>query len=139
VAETLAQMYERDLEHSTEIVLDTHSRPRPAHARRRHHRRVRGRSGSAARAAAGALRLSHTVGAAIADRRVLGRAEAGVMAGVGVALIALTAVGILWPRVIAVPLVLLAGWIGIALVIRAIELHQRPAGEDAVVDEIPGG
>ena len=137
VAGTLADMYERDLAHSTEIVLDTRSRRlRPAHRRRR--RPLRGGTGGAVRAAAGALRLSHTVGAAITDRRVLGRTEAGIMAGVGVGLIVLTAVGILWPRLLAVPIVLLAGWVGIALVIRAIELYKHPREVEERIEEIAG-
>ena len=37
-------------------------------------------------------------------------------------------VGILWPAVLAAPIVLLAGWIGIALVVRAIEVYVRPFG-----------
>src|SRR6185436_7282665 len=88
-------------------------------------RRRRGTKATAARAAAGALRLSHTVGAAITNRRVLGRAEAGIMAVVGAALLGITALGILWPLVIAAPVVLLAGWVGIALVVRALELYTR--------------
>jgi cardiolipin synthase len=86
---------------------------------------------SAARAAAGALRLSHSVGAAITNRRVLGRAEAGIMAGVGAALIGITAVGILWPLVLAAPIVLLGGWIGIALIVRALDLYTKKPGEEA--------
>jgi cardiolipin synthase len=131
IAEQMAEMYLRDISHATEIVLDRRSKLRAANgARARRGRNVRGARGSAARAAAGALRLSHTVGAAITNRRVLGRAEAGVMAGVGAGLLALTAVGILWPLVLAVPIVLIGGWIGISLVLRALELYTRTEPED---------
>jgi cardiolipin synthase len=121
VARKLADMYEDDLTHSTEIVLDSRSRPRATSRRRR---KKRG-GGSAVRAAAGALRLGHTVGAAITNRRLLGRTEAGMMAGAGAALLGLTAVGILWPLVIAAPIVLLAAWVGIALIVRSLELSRR--------------
>jgi hypothetical protein len=47
------------------------------------------------------------------------------MAGVGAALLGLVAVGIIWPLLIAAPIVLLAAWIGIALVVRALELTRR--------------
>jgi cardiolipin synthase len=128
IAEQMEAMYEEDLSHSTEIVLDIRKRLRPTRAVRRRRRR-RGVAGSAARAAAGALRLSHTVGAAITNRRELGRAEAGIMVGVGAALIGITAVGILWPMVIAAPVVLLGGWIGIALIVRALDLYTKPREE----------
>jgi cardiolipin synthase A/B len=129
IAGQMQAMYESDLAHSTEIVLGPRSRLRAARAGRRRHRPRRG-TGSAARAAAGALRLSHTVGAAITNRRVLGRSEAGAMAGVGAFLLGLTLIGILWPLVIAVPIVLLAGWVGVALVLRAVELRRKGEDED---------
>jgi cardiolipin synthase len=122
IAQQMAAMYEADLVNATEIVLDTRRRMRVAGQRRR--RSGRG-TGTAVRAAAGALRLGHTVGAAIANRRVLGRTEAGMMAGSGAALIALMTVGIVWPLVLAVPIVILAGWVGLSLVFRAIELYSR--------------
>lgn len=124
VAAIMAELYETDLLHATEIVLDTRSRLRPTRQVRRSHR-FRGKTGRAVRAAAGALRLSHTVGAAITNRRVLGRTEAGIMAGVGAALLVLTALGIAWPLILAAPIVVLAGWIGIALVMRALELYRQ--------------
>jgi cardiolipin synthase len=136
VAGQMADMYEADLAHSTEIVLDTRSRLRLAGAktRRGRRRRMRG-AGTAVRAAAGALRLSHTVGAAITDRRVLGRTECGIMAAVGAALLAVTAIGIVWPLVLAIPVVLIAGWIGIALVIRSLELYTQTEPEETGAPE----
>jgi cardiolipin synthase len=100
---------------------------------------VRGGTGSAARAAAGALRLGHTVGAAITNRRVLGRTEASMMAWVGAALLALTLIGILWPVVLAAPIVILAGWIGIALIIRALELKRRRGSSPKPPEATRGG
>jgi cardiolipin synthase A/B len=136
IAEHMAEMYLRDLNHATEIVLDRRSRLRAAGDARHRQRTRRGARGSAARAAAGALRISHTVGAAITNRRVLGRTEAGVMMGVGAVLLSLTAVGILWPLVLAVPIVLIGGWMGIALVIRSLELYtRREADEDKPPDD----
>ena len=129
IAEHMAEMYQADLAHATEIVLDTRSRVRFTGPRRRRPRR---RTGTGSRVAAGALRLGHTVGAAITNRRVLGRTEAGIMAGVGAVLLVLTAIGIAWPLVVAVPFVLLAGWIGVALIVRAADLYSRPAGNDVL-------
>ena len=123
IAQQMADMYEADLEHATEIVLDTRRRVRSAgeRVRRPHHLR----KGGAARVAAGALRIGHTVGAAITNRRVLGRTEAGMMAWVGAGLVGVTVVGILWPVVLAAPIVLLSGWVGIALLVRAIALKRQ--------------
>lgn len=129
VAQTMADLYESDLTHATEIVLGPHSRLRVARTAKRSRKPRRG-TGSAVRAAAGALRLSHTVGAAITNRRVLGRTEAGMMAGAGAVLLGVTALGIVWPLILAAPIVLLAGWIGIALMVRALGLYVTPRSED---------
>jgi cardiolipin synthase len=130
-AHAMAEMYQQDLANATEIVLDRHSRVRAARERRRARRSLghRGTRGTAVRAAAGALRLGHTVGAAITNRRVLGRTEGGVMAIAGAVLFGLMAVGIMWPVVLAAPIVLLAAWLGIALVLRAIEVYVKPKPE----------
>jgi cardiolipin synthase len=70
------------------------------------------------------------VGAAITNRRLLGRTEAGTMAAVGAVLLAITAIGVLWPMVLAVPIVFIAGWMGLALLLRAFGLYRRPPTED---------
>jgi cardiolipin synthase len=137
VAHTMQDMYESDLERATEIVLDQRSRLRAARARQR--RRPRRMTGSAVRAAAGALRLSHTVGAAITNRRILGRTEAGIMGTVGLGLIALAVVGIAWPIVLAAPFVLLAGWVGISLTVRALKLYAKPSASSEEAARIAGG
>jgi cardiolipin synthase len=125
VAQIMERMYESDLERATEIVVDRRSRVRSA-GPGRGPRRMRRGTGTAVSAAAGALRLSHTVGDAIINRRVLGRTEAGTMAVVGGALLGITALGIAWPLILAAPIVLLAGWVGVALVVRALALYMRP-------------
>lgn len=124
-ARDMEQMYEDDLGNATEIVLDAKRRVcsiGPLAARMRRTRT----EGSAVGAAAGALRIGNTVGAAIADRRVLGPAEAGVMLGVALVFIVLAAIAVLWPLAIALPLALLALWSAVSLLLRAREL--RAAG-----------
>lgn len=120
-AEAMQQMYEDDLAHATEIVLSARNRVRPTERRRR----GRGRGGSASRAAAGALRIGNTVGAAITNRRVLGPAEAGVMMGVGFGLFGLAAVAIAWPIVIALPLAVLGAWVAVSILVRSVELRAE--------------
>jgi hypothetical protein len=61
------------------------------------------------------------------------------MAGVGAALLIVTAVGIVWPLVLAAPVVLVTGWIGIALVVRALELYTRPRKPERGSPEVSRG
>ena len=70
----------------------------------------RARSGSAGRAAAGAVSVTSALGAALTDRRALGPAEAGLlflMAGVA---LGIGIVAAMWPRVLAWPIAVLAIW-----------------------------
>jgi cardiolipin synthase A/B len=69
-------MYLGDLENTTEIVLD---RGRTTPAYKANARPVPHSGGSAGRAAAGVVRISNTVGAAISDRRVLEPVEARIL------------------------------------------------------------
>jgi cardiolipin synthase len=85
----------------------------------------RARGGSSGRAAAGALRLANTVGAAISNRRVLGQTESGPLMIAGFLLIACSAIGFWWPRVIAWPLAVIALWIGMSLVARYFGRQAR--------------
>jgi cardiolipin synthase len=123
VAKTMEEMYERDLAHATEIVLVARNRVQATSARSKPHARRSGR-GSASRAAAGVLRIGNTVGAAMANRRVLVPAEAGVMAWMGGAFLAFALIGFLWPVALAAPLALFAGWIGASLLLRARRLRK---------------
>ncbi|MFN7087533.1 MAG: phospholipase D-like domain-containing protein [Burkholderiales bacterium] len=127
-AEAMHDMYEQDLANATEIVLAARNRVRPAAPRQR---RARAKGGSASRAAAGALRIGNTVGAAIANRRLLGPAEAGVMTGVGLALLGLAAIVAVWPWLVALPLAVIGAWTAVTLLIRAQELRAQRAGEIA--------
>ncbi len=116
-------------------MLDPRSRVRAARERRAGAALARAKGSAPCAPPRARLRIGHTVGAAITNRRVLGRTEAGIMAVVGAALLGSTAVGIVWPLVLAAPIVLLAGWVGIALVVRAIEVYVRPLGEKPAAEE----
>ena len=126
-AQALEAMYLDDLARATEITLSARSRVvrSPASPRRR-----AGRPGSAGRAAAGAVSIGSAVGAAVTGRRVLGPAEARIMGGAGVVLAAVAVLGLVWPRVIAVPVALIALWVALGLLLRARSLH-RERGEIA--------
>lgn len=129
-AAEMEAMYEDDLAHATEILLSPRNRVRPVEPGAR--ARTRGRfRGSASRAAAGALRIGNTVGAAITDHRMLGPAEAGIMAMVGVAIIGLVSIGLLWPLAVVLPLCALGLWVAISLLVRAwlLRREKRAAGD----------
>jgi cardiolipin synthase len=135
-AQKMEQMYLDDLENSTEIVLNKKNRVRPVADQPPHHPRhqpaaVRRRSGSASRLTAGALRVGNTVGAAITSRLVLGAAEAKIMFFGGVTLLALTAMALLEPLLMVIPFSLLAGWIGVSLLIQAYRLHRNGQNDAA--------
>lgn len=120
-AAAMEAMYEEDIANATEIVLDARRRVCPVNARTSLRRR--GAGGSASRAAAGALRIGNAVGAAITDRRVLGPAEAGIMSGSALVLLAVALVGLLWPLAVVLPLVVLCVWAAVALLVRARALR----------------
>ena len=123
---TMQQVYESDLAHATEIVLASRNRVRPAAPRPA----VR-RGGSASRAAAGALRLGNSVSAAITNRRVLGPAEAGMIAKMGLVLLALATVAVLWPLAVALPLAVSGAWIALALLAKAWRLRRASPNESS--------
>ena len=117
----MAQMFLDDLSNATEIVL-TERRQVRATAERRDARRPVTKGGSAGRAAAGAIRLGNTVGAAIANRRALGPAEASIMQLTASALIGLALVAFVWPRLVAFPLAVVSAWCAVALAVKAYRL-----------------
>jgi len=89
-AQQMEAMYLRDLENATEIVLDSRQKVRapgePPHPRPTTRSSA---GGSAGRAAAGAIRLSNTIGAAFTNRRVLESVEGRLMTLSGILLLGL--------------------------------------------------
>ena len=131
-AAEMERMYEDDLTRATEIVLSAHNRVRPT----AHHARGR-RGGSTSRAAAGALRLGNTMGAAITHRRVLGPAEATTLLGLGIGLLLLAMVSLLWPLAVAIPVALIAVWVALSSIARARELRAARQRESQAGERVP--
>ncbi|MGN6482033.1 phospholipase D-like domain-containing protein [Luteibacter sp.] len=127
-AAKLAAQYEADLENATEILLRG-SRRRTGNERLRSRSprppRPRHGGGSSSRAAAGALRIANTVGAAITHHRVLGDTESGPVLAGALTAIVLTIVAVLWPAVIAWPLALVGAWFAVNLTINWFALRKQ--------------
>jgi cardiolipin synthase A/B len=118
------QMYLKDLENATEIVLDSQRKVRAPNEPAHHHPLMTSGGGSAGRAAAGALRISNTVGAAFTNRRVLEPVEARIMFTAGSLLLALAILFAWFPRVLVYPLVVVFVWIALALLYRGYRLSR---------------
>jgi cardiolipin synthase len=84
--------------------------------------------------AAGAIGLGSTVGAAIADRRVLGPAEARLLGAIGIVLLVFSFLAVLWPRLVVVPFAIVAVWVALALLVRAWRLRRRHRVDGATDD-----
>ncbi|HEX6313393.1 MAG TPA: phospholipase D-like domain-containing protein, partial [Gemmatimonadaceae bacterium] len=133
-AVAMEEMYLEDLSHATEVVLTARRSVRlTEHAEPRRRPRAEARRSGARRAAAGALGIGSAVGAAMTNHRVLGPAEARVMASAGVALLVLTGIIVKWPKVLAIPVGVMLGWVAISLLVRVAKLsiygrrRSRPA------------
>jgi cardiolipin synthase len=130
-AQQMAAQYERDLARATEIVLTRHNRVRPSEPRAEIEPEAGGGmrravSGSAGRAAAGAVSVGSALGAALTNRRTLGPAEGGLLITVAILMLGLAMVGALFPRVVAWPIATLAAWAGIAWAWKGWKLwHSR--------------
>jgi cardiolipin synthase len=149
-AQQLAEQYERDLASSTEIVLTARNRvkrsadlkpgggePAPRTPRR-------AASGSAGRAAAGAVSVGSALGAALTNRRALGPAEAGLLFVMAITATLIAVVAALWPRVLAWPLAFIAVWLGIAWGLKAYALQRGRRSSNVAqpisdVDDHAGG
>ncbi|HXS26418.1 MAG TPA: phospholipase D-like domain-containing protein [Steroidobacteraceae bacterium] len=81
--------------------------------------------GSASRAAAGALRIGRTVGAALSEQRILAPTEARAVAAVAVALAAIVVITAFWPLVAAIPVMILLAWAALALFAKALALRRE--------------
>jgi cardiolipin synthase A/B len=140
IGEEMEQMFLEDLENATEIVLTVERRLAPASRpeRRPGPYRLRERigGGSSSRAAAGAIQIGRTVGAAITNRRPLGPAEARIMGVSGLLLLAASVIAVLWPRVVSWPLAVIGVWVAISAFIRAFHLRREGEREEQRVKSI---
>ncbi len=128
-AAEMEAMFEQDLGNATEIVLDL-GRVHAARPRSRpRNRRVR--RGSPGRLAAGAVGLGSAVGAAITNHRALGPAEAKVMAAAAGLLLAFAAAAVFFPRLLTIPMAIVAAWVAVTLLVQAWRLRSSLAPANA--------
>jgi cardiolipin synthase len=120
-AQQMEAMYESDLTNATEVVLDRKARMRRAAGNAPRQPNGRG-TGSAGRAAAGAVRIGNALGAAFTSRRVLRPLEARFVILAGFALLGIAVGLVFYPRVAAYPVALVGAWVGIATLCRGVKL-----------------
>jgi cardiolipin synthase len=123
-ARAMEKQYLLDLENSTEVVLTERRRLRAQGTPSRRRRFMGSGGGSGGRAAAGAIRLGHAIGAVFTDRRVLEPVEARIALASGALLLALAVLFAVFPRALVYPLVALFAWIGIVLVYKGYRLYR---------------
>lgn len=134
-ARKMEETYLRDLENSTEIVLDARRKVRaPKHPVKARPAMTSG-GGAGGRAAAGAIRIGNAVGAAFTNRRVLEPVEGRLMIIVGLLLSSLAVIGWFFPRGLAYPLVFILAWGGLALIYRGYKLWAEQFAQKAVDHE----
>ena len=116
-AKEMAEMYERDLGHATEVVLKKRKRVRLPNPKDtdRHSRPARG---GLYRATAGALRFTRAVSTAVIHQRVLGQQDMRALVIAAVLLLALAVIAIIFPRTCA------WGAAGITLAIAALLIYR---------------
>lgn len=127
----MMEMFERDLQNSTEVVLRQH-KMRPVGERRRRQRLedLRGRGRTTARAAsAGAIRMGRTLGAALTARREVGPAEAINLFWSSLIFLAFGLLALFVPEAIGIPFGVLAVWFAVAGLLRAWRLYSKEASE----------
>jgi cardiolipin synthase A/B len=121
-AARMAAQYKEDLKSATEIVLNRRLKVRnvgaaPLDVRRAH-------SGSAGRAAAGAVSVGSVLGAALTNRRRLAPAESSVLLYTGLGVLAISALVIWRPSILGWPLAAIGVWLGGSWLYKSISLRR---------------
>lgn len=124
-AKQMEDQYLADLSNATEVILDVRKRVRaPGEPRHRVPVATSG-GGSSGRAAAGAIRISNAVGAAFTSRRVLQPVEARLILIAGFLLLGTASLLYFFPELAGYLLMVISGWIGVALIYRGWRLYRR--------------
>jgi phosphatidylserine/phosphatidylglycerophosphate/cardiolipin synthase-like enzyme len=120
VARVMEEHYERDLEHATEIVAK--GLHRSSRARRHGHGRAKRSARQALRAITG---LGHSLSAAVMGSRELEQWELAPLFTVGLLVTAIAVLAFFFPKALAMPIALLAGWAGLTLIVESFGLWRE--------------
>jgi cardiolipin synthase len=123
-AREMEEMFLHDLRNATEVVLERNRVRAPGAPSRRHGPATSG-GGSGGRVAAGAVRVGNTVTAAVTNTRVLESVEGNIALIAGAILAGIAALAFKYPRGIAYPIGVIAGWFAAAILYRGIELYRN--------------
>jgi cardiolipin synthase len=124
-AREMEEMYLRDLENATEIVLDARHKVRRSAPEVQSQPAMTSGGGSGGRAAAGAIRLGNAVGAAFTSRRVLEPVEARLMLTSASLLLGFAVLIWFFPRSLTYPLIVFLVWFALALIYRSRKLFGQ--------------
>lgn len=133
-AREMEDMFLRDLENATEVVLQR-NRVRAPGAPAGRARRPTGAS-SGGRVMAGAVRVGNTVAAAIGNTRVLEAVESNIALIAGTVLAVVAALAFRYPRMIAYPLGVFAAWLAAAILFRGLGLARRERHRSTAQDNV---
>jgi cardiolipin synthase len=119
----MEEVFLRDIGNSTEIVLSDTAR-RLSRGGPRKKRRPRRGDGSMRKATAGALNAATSIGTAIARKTPLGAAEARLLFIVGTALLGLALLFIFFPRIAAIPLIIILLMLALPTLFKAVRNYR---------------
>jgi cardiolipin synthase len=124
-ARAMEGMFLEDLAQSTEVVLDVKRKVRSLGVPAPAHPVMTSGGGGVGRAAAGAVRIGHAVGAAFTGRRVLEPVESRLMVGVGAVFFLVAGLVALFPQTLTYPFLVLLVWFGAVLLYRGWRLRRE--------------
>lgn len=119
IARIMEEQFERDLEHATEIVAGGTRRlvlPRIKHERARR---------SARRALRAITGLGHSLSAAVMGSRELEQWELAPLFTAGLLVTAVAVLAFFFPKAVALPIAVLAGWGGLTLIVESFGLWRE--------------
>jgi len=131
-ARQMEEMFLRDLDNATEIVLQRNRVRAPGAPLGRRSPATSG-SSSGGRMVAGAVRVGNTVAAAITNTRVLESVEANIALIAGALLAVLAVVSFQSPRALAYPVGVFAAWLAAAILYRGIDLYRNKRNANDVI------
>ncbi|HEU0053289.1 MAG TPA: phospholipase D-like domain-containing protein [Longimicrobium sp.] len=107
------------------VVENPDDREKPGRVEAREARRRSYRGSEVGRTLGRLARAGSVLGRALVGERMIGREDTGWIAALAVILLALATLGILFPRLLAIPLSLLLFWLAVVALVRVFS-HRRP-------------